>query len=89
MTHKILMFHGKEGSPYGRKATYLRENPVYTAHIPSYPSNQGPVEDVFDTCYEIAKKELAKMARAGFSFDISKKILGMSDHEIEEIIMNY
>ena len=35
------------------------------------------------------EKELAKMARAGFSFDISKKILGMSDHEIEEIIMNY
>ena len=61
MTHKILMFHGKEGSPYGRKATYLRKNPSYTAHIPSYPSNEGPVEDVFDKCYEIAKEELKKM----------------------------
>ena len=61
MTHKILMFHGKEGSPHGRKSTYLRNNPSYTAHIPSYPSNEGPVEDVFDTCYEIAKKELAEM----------------------------
>ena len=62
MTHKILMFHGKEGSPYGRKSTYLKKNPNYTAHIPSYPSNEGPVEEVFDTCYEIAKAELEKMS---------------------------
>ena len=61
MPHKVLMFHGKEGSPYGRKAMHLRNNPCYTAHIPSYPSNRGPVSEVFDECYEIAKKELAKM----------------------------
>ena len=61
MTHKILMFHGKEGSPYGRKATHLRNNPNYTAHIPAYPSNKGPVAEVFDECYEIAKEELRKM----------------------------
>ena len=61
MTHKILMFHGKEGSPYGRKSSYLKSHPLYTAHIPSYPSNRGPVEEVFDECYDIAKKELAAM----------------------------
>ena len=61
MTHTILMFHGKEGSPNGRKSSYLKKSPLYSAHIPSYPSNRGPVEEVFEECYEIAKGELASM----------------------------
>ena len=61
MAHKILMFHGKEGSPSGRKATHIQKSPLYKAHIPSYPSNEGPVEEVFEECYRIAKKELALM----------------------------
>ena len=56
---KVLMFHGKEGSPNGRKATFLKNHPGYHAHVPSYPSNQGPVSEVFDTCYTIAQQELA------------------------------
>ena len=58
MKHKILMFHGKEGSPHGRKASYLRKNPHFDVHVPEYPSNRGPVREVFGECYEIAKREL-------------------------------
>lgn len=61
MTHTIIMFHGKEGSPDGRKSSHLKNNPLYAAHIPSYPSNTGPVEEVFDACYEIAKQEVASV----------------------------
>jgi len=57
---KILLFHGKEGSPNGRKATFLKEHPKYNAHVPSYPSNEGPVSEVFDQCYTIAQQELAQ-----------------------------
>ena len=61
MPYKILMFHGKEGSPFGRKSTHIKNNPLYDARIPTYPSNEGPVQEVFDECYDIAKKELVQM----------------------------
>ena len=59
---KILMFHGKEGSPSGRKATYLKNNPKYQSKVPAYPSNAGQVEEVFPTCLEIAKHNLREFA---------------------------
>ena len=55
---RILMFHGKEGSPNGRKSTYLKNNPKYLINVPSYPSNSGDVEKVFPICLDIAKREL-------------------------------
>ena len=60
MKPRILLFHGKEGSPNGRKATHLKENPKYNTLVPAYPSNDGPVDDVFPRCYEIACSHLQK-----------------------------
>ena len=59
---RILMFHGKDGSPRGTKAMHIKNNPHYEAHVPFYPAKEGPVSDVFDTCYDIAKKELHDFA---------------------------
>ncbi len=58
MKPRLLLFHGKEGSPDGRKATHLKTNPKYITHVPAYPSNDGPVDDVFPRCYEIACRQL-------------------------------
>ncbi|MEC7985370.1 MAG: hypothetical protein VX278_09415 [Myxococcota bacterium] len=58
MKPKLLLFHGKEGSPNGRKATHLKKNPKYVTRVPSYPSNKGSKDAVFPRCYEIAQKNL-------------------------------
>jgi len=55
-TPKILMFHGKEGSPNGRKASFLKSKTKYQTWVPAYPSNEGPVEQQFPKCVSIARQ---------------------------------
>ena len=55
---RILMFHGKEGSPQGRKSRFLKSCSQYEVCVPAYPSNAGPVTEVFPQCLSIARTTL-------------------------------
>ena len=60
MTHKVLMFHGKEGSPYGKKSTYLRiRTPTYRQPLCTTLLSCVSQELLDFSCFTCTKVELS------------------------------
>ena len=59
MSKKILILHGKEGSPNGSKVQYVRGLNEYEVHVLDYKPKAEPVHVAFPRCVSLAKSWLA------------------------------
>ena len=55
MSKKILILHGKEGSPNGSKVRYVRGLASYEVHVLDYKPKQEPVYLALPRCVAAAK----------------------------------